>query len=76
MPRPSPGRTTRRPHQQLFADKTDFDDAQRGFMGTIANGTFKADDGRTSWDLNKYSFLKGEAPDTVNPSLWRIQQRT
>jgi alkyl sulfatase BDS1-like metallo-beta-lactamase superfamily hydrolase len=57
-----------------FADKTDFDDAQRGFMGTIANGTFKADDGRTSWDLNKYSFLKGEAPDTVNPSLWRIAQ--
>ena len=62
-------------YQQLpFADKTGFDDAQRGFMGTIASGTFKADDGCTSWDLNKYSFLKGEAPDTVNPSLWRIAQ--
>ncbi|OTP67619.1 alkyl/aryl-sulfatase [Caballeronia sordidicola] len=57
-----------------FADKTDFEDAQRGFMGTIPTGTFKADDGRTSWDLNKYNFLKGEAPDTVNPSLWRIAQ--
>jgi len=57
-------------YQQLpFADKTDFDDTQRGFMGTIASGTFPTDDGRTSWDLNKYQFLKGEAPDTVNPSL-------
>jgi alkyl sulfatase BDS1-like metallo-beta-lactamase superfamily hydrolase len=62
-------------YKQLpFADKTDFEDAQRGFMGTIATGTFKADDGRTSWNLNKYDFLKGEAPDTVNPSLWRIAQ--
>ena len=34
-------------YQQLpFADKTDFDDAQRGFMGTIASGTFPTDDGR------------------------------
>ncbi len=55
-------------YKQLpFADKTDFEDAQRGY-------TFKADDGRTSWNLNRYDFLKGEAPDTVNPSLWRIAQ--
>jgi alkyl sulfatase BDS1-like metallo-beta-lactamase superfamily hydrolase len=34
-------------YQQLpFADKTDFDDARRGFMGTIASGTFPTDDGR------------------------------
>jgi alkyl sulfatase BDS1-like metallo-beta-lactamase superfamily hydrolase len=62
-------------YQQLpFTDKTDFDDAQRGFIGKLATGTFPTDDGRTSWDLNKYNFLKGEAPDTVNPSLWRIAQ--
>lgn len=62
-------------YKQLpFADKTDFDDAQRGFIGGLSTGTFKTDDGRTSWDLNKYAFLKGEAPATVNPSLWRIAQ--
>jgi alkyl sulfatase BDS1-like metallo-beta-lactamase superfamily hydrolase len=26
------------------------------------------------WDLNAYEFVKGEAPDTVNPSLWRHDQ--
>jgi alkyl sulfatase BDS1-like metallo-beta-lactamase superfamily hydrolase len=62
-------------YQQLpFADKTDFDDAQRGFMGTIAGGTYKTDSGGTAWDLNRYKFLEGKAPDTVNPSLWRIAQ--
>jgi alkyl sulfatase BDS1-like metallo-beta-lactamase superfamily hydrolase len=26
------------------------------------------------WDLDAYAFLDGEAPDTVNPSLWRQAQ--
>ena len=26
------------------------------------------------WDIDKWSFLQGEAPDTVNPSLWRQSQ--
>ena len=31
-----------------------------------------AEDGRVVWDNDSYSFLTGEAPHTVNPSLWRI----
>lgn len=62
-------------YQQLpFADKQDFDDAQRGFIATIPGGVIKTDSGGVSWDLNKYAFLKGDAPDTVNPSLWRNAQ--
>lgn len=32
------------------------------------------DDGHAVWDLEDYKFIEGEAPDSVNPSLWRIAQ--
>lgn len=44
-----------------FDDRLDFDDATRGFIATIP-------------DADPYAFLKGEAPATVNPSLWREAQ--
>jgi alkyl sulfatase BDS1-like metallo-beta-lactamase superfamily hydrolase len=28
-------------------------------------------DGRPVWDARKFDFVEGDAPDTVNPSLWR-----
>ena len=31
-------------------------------------------DGHITFDLEQLSFLHGEAPDTVNPSLWRQAQ--
>ena len=34
----------------------------------------RAADGRVVWDLEAYSYLDGECPDTVNPSLWRQAQ--
>jgi alkyl sulfatase BDS1-like metallo-beta-lactamase superfamily hydrolase len=34
----------------------------------------KADDGRIIWDLPANAFIEGEAPDSVNPSLWRQAQ--
>ncbi|MFJ4348661.1 alkyl/aryl-sulfatase [Pseudomonas sp. NPDC089401] len=56
-----------------FADRSDFDNAQRGlierFDGTVANA-----EGKPVWDLTRYHFLAGNAPATVNPSLWRIAQ--
>ncbi len=57
-----------------FHDTTDFDDASRGFLGTIDPPVVHAADGRVVWDLSAYSFLDGDAPDTVNPSLWRQSQ--
>src|SRR5215469_7590801 len=55
-----------------FADTADFDDAARGFLGTIDHAKITSESGRTVWSLEPYGFLsEAEAPATVNPSLWR-----
>jgi alkyl sulfatase BDS1-like metallo-beta-lactamase superfamily hydrolase len=45
-----------------FEDRQDFDDAMRGFIATVPDAGAR------------YGFLKGDAPETVNPSLWRQAQ--
>jgi alkyl sulfatase BDS1-like metallo-beta-lactamase superfamily hydrolase len=64
--------------QQLpFADRRDFEEANRGFIAPLPNdGVIKADDGRVVWDLSCFKFIKQDqpAPDSVNPSLWRQSQ--
>ncbi len=57
-----------------FADRRDFDFADRGFLGTRADPVIRSEDGRPVWDLSAFDFLEGEAPATVNPSLWRQSQ--
>lgn len=57
-----------------FEDTADFDDADRGFIAKLEPGIVSAADGRTVWDNDSYDFLAGEAPTTVNPSLWRQSQ--
>ena len=60
-----------------FTDKQDFEDARRGFMAPLPeNGVIHAKEGNPVWDLSGFSFIKVEenAPDTVNPSLWRQSQ--
>jgi len=57
-----------------FNDTRDLDFAARGFIGTRTDPLIRAADGRVVWDLNAYDFLKGEAPASVNPSLWRHSQ--
>jgi alkyl sulfatase BDS1-like metallo-beta-lactamase superfamily hydrolase len=47
-----------------FSDRQDFEDARRGFVATTPD----------SADPRRYDFLEGEAPPTVNPSLWRLAQ--
>src|SRR6516165_5971576 len=55
-----------------FADTADFDDASRGFLGTIENARIVSASGRVVWSLEPYGFLDAEqAPPTVDPSLWR-----
>jgi alkyl sulfatase BDS1-like metallo-beta-lactamase superfamily hydrolase len=55
-----------------FSDTADFDDATRGFLGTIDHAKITSASGRTVWSLEPYGFLaQAEAPATVNPSLWR-----
>ena len=57
-----------------FEDTTDFDDADRGFLGALEPCVIKAADGRVVWDNDSYAFLRDDAPPSVHPSLWRQAQ--
>lgn len=59
--------------QLPFADKQDFADAARGFVGTDRGLVIKDEkNNRVVWDLGLYQFIKGnKVPSTINPSLWR-----
>jgi alkyl sulfatase BDS1-like metallo-beta-lactamase superfamily hydrolase len=55
-----------------FADTRDFEDARRGFLGSLPDVEIKNDRGRVVWSLRDYVFLDEPAPASVNPSLWRL----
>jgi len=58
-----------------FADTRSFEDARRGFVGALPNGRVVDEEGHVAWDMEPYAFLNGDsAPDSVNPSLWRMAQ--
>jgi alkyl sulfatase BDS1-like metallo-beta-lactamase superfamily hydrolase len=58
--------------ESLPLDSTrEFEDARRGLIAELPDGVIRDDGGGIIWDLNQYAFLTGEAPQTVNPSLWR-----
>jgi alkyl sulfatase BDS1-like metallo-beta-lactamase superfamily hydrolase len=56
-----------------FKDRTDFDNADRGFVVTMDPMVIKGGDGRVIWDMD-WGFLDGDCPTTANPSLWRQAQ--
>jgi alkyl sulfatase BDS1-like metallo-beta-lactamase superfamily hydrolase len=56
-----------------FDETDDVDRAARGLLAPLPD-TVAAADGRTVWDARKFDFVAGDAPDTVNPSLWRQEQ--
>jgi alkyl sulfatase BDS1-like metallo-beta-lactamase superfamily hydrolase len=63
------------PIEPSFDDKTDFEDAARGFIGRLEPCIIKNSKGRVVWDNDKYNFLNGAScPETVNPKLWRQAQ--
>ncbi len=53
-----------------FADTADHDLAERGLIAPLPD-TVTTQDGGLVWDARKFDFVKGDAPETVNPSLWR-----
>ncbi len=55
-----------------FSDEQSFDDAQRGFVGTVPGARIEGAGGHVVWDMSAFEFLEQqEVPDSVNPSLWR-----
>lgn len=59
-----------------FADKQDFDFADRGFIGRPQSLVIKDAKGNAVWDMESYGFITDDkkAPESVNPSLWRNAQ--
>ncbi len=56
-----------------FEDNVDFENARRGFIATFDGDAVFGEAGNKVWDFRAYDFVKGEeAPDTVNPALWRL----
>lgn len=55
-------------------DARDFADATRGLIATLPDPLVKGADGKLVWDANRFDFIKGDAPATVNPSLWRQEK--
>ena len=53
-----------------LSDPPSFADAQRGFIAA-PQGQVRNDAGEVVWDYDAFAFVKGAAPATVNPSLWR-----
>ena len=54
-----------------LGDQTDFEDARRGLIAVPTALEVAGPGDSIVWDMPSYDFIQGEAPDTVNPSLWR-----
>ncbi|PKG76126.1 alkyl/aryl-sulfatase [Shewanella sp. GutCb] len=54
-----------------FANKQDFEDAKRGFIARLPQLIVVDEQGNKIWDRTSYDFIEGDAPNSVNPSLWR-----
>ena len=57
-----------------FSDRREFANAERGWLDNAEGRIINGDDNRSAWDLQSYGDLNRDAPDTVNPSLWRNTQ--
>lgn len=79
---PAPGTatdTTRQANAALAArldlsPGSDGEDARRDRLAFIEDEAILAADGSVVWSIPQFEFLDTEAPETVNPSLWRQSQ--
>jgi alkyl sulfatase BDS1-like metallo-beta-lactamase superfamily hydrolase len=59
------------PKELDLKDQRDFEEARRGLIAAPEALIVTGPDDAIIWDMPSYDFIQGEAPDTVNPSLWR-----
>ncbi len=56
-----------------FGDRTELEQASRGRLAPLPDVVTTAA-GQPAWDSHRFDFIEGEAPPTVNPSLWRQEE--
>ncbi len=54
-----------------FADRSDFENAVKGFSAVPRQEVIPGPDGRAAWNFAATRFLESACPDTVDQSLWR-----
>jgi alkyl sulfatase BDS1-like metallo-beta-lactamase superfamily hydrolase len=52
-------------------EQADFVAARRGFIAERSDPVIRAADGHEVWNTDAFEFVEGDAPPSVNPSLWR-----
>ncbi len=57
--------------ESLQFTQSDYEQARRGLIAKADKLRIVGEDGTVIWNRPAYDFITGEAPDTVNPSLWR-----
>jgi len=57
-----------------IGDAADFEAARRGLLAQREDPVIRDAEGGEVWNLAKFDFQTGVAPDSVNPSLWRQAQ--
>ncbi len=57
-----------------FEDRSDFEDADRGLIGSLEPCVVRDSTGRVVWENDVFAFLDADCPDTANRSLWRQSQ--
>jgi len=55
-----------------FADREDFEEAEKGFIAPLKSKIVMADAGHVAWDIERYEFFsEGRDFDSIHPSLQR-----
>ncbi len=54
-----------------LSEQQDFEDARRGLIASDPNLRISDGEGKQIWSMPAYGFIEGDAPASVNPSLWR-----
>jgi alkyl sulfatase BDS1-like metallo-beta-lactamase superfamily hydrolase len=55
-------------------DEGDIEAASADRIAELPDSQILSDGGEVVWDSDQWDFLEGDAPTSVNPSLWRLQK--
>ena len=57
-----------------FTETADFERVRRGLIAQLDPPAIAGAAGKPLWDMDRFAFVEGDAPPSVNPSLWRQAQ--